>query len=77
MKSYAAAARDAKRQETKITEYIAKFVYDELEFDLQESLNEQEVLQYISFCSKRYAFEKSFMVFKTWSGIRYLPNRDS
>ena len=41
MKSYAAAARDAKRQETKITEYIAKFVYDELEFDLQESLTEQ------------------------------------
>ena len=41
MKSYAAAARDAKRQEAKITEYIAKFVYEELEFDLQESLTEQ------------------------------------
>ena len=41
MKSYAAAARDAKRQKAKITEYIAKFVYEELEFDLQESLTEQ------------------------------------
>ena len=41
MKSYAAAARDAKRQEAKITEYIAKIVYEELDFDLQESLTEQ------------------------------------
>jgi hypothetical protein len=39
--NYAAAARDARRQETKLTEYIAKFVYEELKFDLQESLNEQ------------------------------------
>ena len=40
-KSYAVSLRDARKQETKLTEYITKFSCEDIEFELEEHFTEQ------------------------------------
>ena len=55
-KSYAVSLRDARKQETKLTEYITKFSCEDIEFELEEIFTEQ--------CSDFEATKKLFIEIK-------------